>query len=115
MADQETTVQELKQIVQQFVTERDWKQFHSPKNLGMSMSIEVAELMEHYQWLTTEQSLQAHHDSETCTAVSEELADVLCYVLAFANETGIDLSQALRDKMVKNRKKYPAEEYQGRY
>ena len=115
MSDAETTVADLRQLVHDFVERRDWRQFHSPKNLAMSLAIEAAELMEHFQWITPEQSRRLGQQPENLTAIGEELADVLCYSLAMANELGLDLSTAIRQKMVKNEQKYPAEEYRGRY
>jgi NTP pyrophosphatase (non-canonical NTP hydrolase) len=113
--DSTTTVSELRQILATFVAERDWSQFHSPKNVSMALAIEVAELMEHFQWLTTDASRKLADDPVKLAAVGEELADVVGYSLALANELGIDVSSAIRAKMVKNRLKYPAEEYRGRY
>ena len=115
MSDQKTTVAELRDMVRRFVEARDWRQFHSPKNLSMSLAIEAAELMEHFQWITTDASRTVGDSAEKRVAVSEELADVVCYALALANELDIDLTEALRDKMVKNERKYPAAEYRGRY
>jgi NTP pyrophosphatase (non-canonical NTP hydrolase) len=113
--DATTTVAVLKRLVNDFVDERDWHRFHAPKNLAMSMAIEAAELMEHFQWISTEESRRVAQDAERLTAVGEELADVLCYALAMANELGLDLSTAICQKIVKNAQKYPAEEYRGRY
>ena len=113
--DATTTVAELRQILADFVAERDWSQFHSPKNVSMALAIEVAELMEHFQWLTTEASRRLADEPDKLAAVGEELADVVGYSLVLANELGIDVSSAIRAKMVKNRLKYPAEEYRGRY
>ena len=115
MSDSETTVSDLREVVATFVNERDWKTFHTPKNLTMALAIEVAELMEHFQWLTPEASRAVAADPKRLAAVREELADVCCYVLAIANELEIDVSQAMTDKMVKNRLKYPVEEFRGRY
>jgi len=115
MTDQTTTVHELREIVRRFVDERDWQQFHSPKNLSMSLAIESAELMEHFQWITTDSSRTMAKDAEKLMVVGEELADVVCYAFAIANELDIDVSIAMRDKMQKNARKYPAEEYRGRY
>jgi NTP pyrophosphatase (non-canonical NTP hydrolase) len=115
MTDQKTTLAELRELVQRFVDARDWRQFHSPKNLSMSLAIEVAELMEHFQWITTDASRRIAGDPQRLAAVRDEIADVLCYTLALANELDIDLSAALRDKMQKNEAKYPAAEYRGRY
>lgn len=115
MTDPETTVAELRQLVEQFVERRDWHQFHTPKNLAMSMAIEAAELMEHFQWLTPEQSRQIAQQPDKLARVADELADVCCYVLAMANELGLDLSTSLERKMAKNEAKYPAAQYRGRF
>ena len=115
MSDTQTTVAELKKLVESFVDRRDWRQFHSPKNLSMSMAIEAAELMEHFQWLSAEESRETMHDPEKLGQVADELADVVCYSLAMANQLGLDLSTAVRSKMAKNEAKYPAEAYRGRY
>jgi NTP pyrophosphatase (non-canonical NTP hydrolase) len=114
-SDANTTVAELRKIVADFVAERDWSQFHSPKNVSMALSIEAAELMEHFQWLTTEASRRLADDPQKLADVGEELADVVGYSFALANELGIDLSQAIRAKMIKNAQKYPADQYRGRY
>ena len=114
-SDQTTSLAELRQIVRQFVDERDWRQFHSPKNLSMALSIEAGELMEHFQWISMEQSRAVEQDSEKKAQVAEEMSDVLCYLLGLANELNIDLTQAMLQKMVKNREKYPAEVYRGKY
>ena len=115
MSDQQTTVAELREWVRDFIEAREWSQFHTPKNLSMALAIEAAELMEHFQWLDPEASRAISQTPAKLEAVAEELADVLCYALAMANELGIDLSQTLRDKMRKNEQKYPAEEFRGRY
>lgn len=115
MSDATTTLAELRQQVRQFVDQRDWQQFHSPKNLSMALAIEAAELMEHFQWLDVEASRQLSHDAAKLAEVGEELADVFCYTLALANVLNIDLSATMRAKMVKNAAKYPADEYHGRF
>jgi NTP pyrophosphatase (non-canonical NTP hydrolase) len=115
MADTTTKVAELRDMVRQFVEARDWKQFHSPKNLTMALAIEAAELMEHFQWISGDASRTIGDDPEKLQAVAEELSDVLCYALAIANELDIDVSMAMQAKMEKNKIKYPAEEYRGRY
>lgn len=112
-SDSNTTVQVLRDLMEQFVAERDWHQFHSPKNLAMSLSIEAAELMEHFQWLTNEQSQEISADAKH--DVGEELADVLCYAFSIANSLDIDIASAVHAKMEKNRLKYPAEQFRGRY
>jgi NTP pyrophosphatase (non-canonical NTP hydrolase) len=115
MSDATTTVEELRQIIRQFVDERDWRQFHAPKNVAMALAVEAAELMEHFQWLDVEESRRLPENPEKLAAIGEELADVIGYSMALANELGIDVSEAIRNKMVKNRLKYPAEEFRGRY
>lgn len=111
--DSQASVHYLRQVVREFVEERDWRQFHSPKNLSMALAIEAAELMEHFQWITPDQSRQ--FDELAKAAVGEELADVMCYALALANELELDLSTTLHDKMKKNRAKYPVDDYRGRF
>jgi NTP pyrophosphatase (non-canonical NTP hydrolase) len=113
MNDHETTIKALRERVEQFVACRDWHQFHTPKNLAMSLAIEAAELMEHFQWLTPEQSRAAADDPAKIARIADELADVLCYALALANELDLDLSSAFERKMGKNEQKYPAEQYRG--
>ena len=115
MSDAFTTLAELRDLVRRFVEERDWRQFHSPKNLSMSLAIEAAELMEHFQWIDAAESRSICDDPAKLADVGEEMADVLCYLLALANELEIDLSTAIRDKMIKNAVKYPAERSRGRY
>lgn len=114
-SDDTSTVVQLKQMVQQFVGERDWHQFHSPKNLSMALAIEVGELMEHFQWISTDQSRDVQNDPDKKRAVSEELADVLCYCMAIANEMDIDIAASMSKKMEMNRQKYPVKEFKGRY
>lgn len=113
--DDRTTIAELREQVRQFVEARDWRQFHTPKNLSMSLAIEAAELMEHFQWLTPDESRRLAEQPDRLREVGEELADVLCYALAMANELGLDVATALVNKMVKNAEKYPAEQFRGRY
>jgi NTP pyrophosphatase (non-canonical NTP hydrolase) len=115
MSDSSTTVADVRDIVRRFVDERDWRQFHSPKNLSMSLAIEAAELMEHFQWIDIAESRKIGDDPAKLSAVRDEIADCLCYLLALANELDIDLSTAVRDKMVKNAAKYPADLSRGRY
>jgi dCTP diphosphatase len=114
-SDTTTTVAELRQLVADFVAERDWSQFHSPKNVSMALAIEAAELMEHFQWLTTEASRRIADDPTKLAAVAEEIADVVGYSMALANELGIDLASTIQAKMVKNAQKYPAKEFRGRF
>jgi NTP pyrophosphatase (non-canonical NTP hydrolase) len=113
--DSSTTVGELKALVARFVAERNWRQFHTPKNLSMSIAVEAAELMEHFQWLTADESRAVAGDAGKREAAGEELADVVCYALALAEALGLDLAGAVERKMVKNAQKYPADQFRGRY
>ncbi|MGC3970015.1 MAG: nucleotide pyrophosphohydrolase [Pirellulales bacterium] len=115
MNDAQTTVAELRELVRTFVAERNWEQFHTPKNLAMSAAIEAAELMEHFQWLTPQASQALAEDAGKREAVGEELADVVCYLLALANVLGLDVADSVARKMVRNAAKYPADEFRGRY
>ena len=115
MTDDTTTVAELRAAIAAFVAERDWDQFHSPKNLAMSLAIEAAELMEHFQWITIDESRALASDATKREAAGEELADVLSYVLAMANALDLDLAETFRNKLAKSAKKYPADLSRGRY
>ncbi|MFA5863102.1 MAG: nucleotide pyrophosphohydrolase [Phycisphaerae bacterium] len=115
MPDDKTTVQELKNLVNQFIAERDWFKYHDAKNLAMSIAIEAAELLEHFQWVRNEELDQVLSDPPTRQQIEEELSDILAFVLSFANRHNIDLSESLRKKMAKNAIKYPAQTYRGKY
>lgn len=115
MTDPTTTVRQLRDAMRQFVDEREWRPFHDPKNLAMSIAIESAELMEHFQWLRSDQLAALRSDPGQMQQIREELADIVCYVLSFANAMEIDLSQAVSDKLVKNAVKYPADQFRGRF
>ncbi len=115
MSDASTSIEDLKQSVARFVRERDWEQFHSPKNIAMSVAIEAAELMEVYQWGSEDESLELSQKAEVRAKVDEELADVLIYCLSLANRTGIDVSQVVQRKLAHNAVKYPVDEFRGRY
>jgi len=101
----------LQQRLAAFAAARDWEQFHSPKNLAMALSVEAAELVEEFQWLTEEQSRAL--DAERRERVRLELADVFIYLLRIADKLGVDLVAAANDKIVLNEKKYPAERVRG--
>ncbi len=115
MSDATTTIEELRNAVAAFVEARDWGRFHDPKNLAMAIAVEAAELMEHTQWARSEEIPARLANDTTRAAIADELADVFCYVLSFANATGIDIATAVRRKMEKNERKYPAQDYRGRY
>ena len=115
MSDKNTTLADLKTAMQAFVDERDWSQFHNPKNLSMAIAIEAAELMEHFQWLTPQAAASVADSPVELQQIREELADILCFALSFANALNIDIATAVREKMVKNAAKYPAEKFRGRF
>jgi NTP pyrophosphatase (non-canonical NTP hydrolase) len=106
-SDVTTTISQLREEVQQFVQERDWEQYHTPKNLGMSISIEAAEIMEHFQWYSNEKSVELVREPETKNLVADELADVVVYCLILANQAEIDISSAVRSKIERNRGRFP--------
>ena len=103
---------DLRDRLREFVDERDWQQFHTPKNLAMALAGEAAEIMEIFQWLTPEQS--AHLPEEKMTEIRDEIGDVLIYLVRLADQLGIDPMEAANQKMEKNRKKYPAHLVRGR-
>lgn len=105
--DTSTTLDELRTAVTGFVAARNWQPFHTPKNLAMSIAIEAAELMEHFQWLTAEQAQQLAANAEQRAIVADELADVLIYCLSFANSIDIDISRAIRAKLERNEARFP--------
>lgn len=113
--DAETTIADLRKLVEDFVADRNWEQFHDPKNLASSIAIEAAELMEHFQWLRSDELDAVRNDEDKMHAVAEELADVLAFVVSFASTMDIDLAAALEEKMKKNAVKYPAERFRGRF
>jgi NTP pyrophosphatase (non-canonical NTP hydrolase) len=104
-------IKELTTKIVEFNNDRDWKQFHNPKDLALSLVLEAAEVMEHFQWKNSEameEYLKSHKDD-----VGEELADVLYWVLLMSNDLGIDIKLALEEKMKKNEAKYPIEKAKG--
>lgn len=114
LTDKTATLATLKTKVLAFARERDWEQFHAPKNLSMALAAEAGELMEHFLWGTPEESRTQLRDKKLRTKVEEELADVVIYALEFANMTGIDVAAAIEAKMAANAKKYPVEKARGR-
>ena len=113
--DTETTINALRQAVADFVDARDWQPFHSPKNLSMSIAIEAAELMEHFQWLTTQEATAAVGDPAERTAVADELADIIIYCLSLSNALDLDISSAVMGKLQTNEHRYPADAFRGRF
>jgi dCTP diphosphatase len=105
-------IEEIIKKLREFAAERDWDQFHSPKNLSMALAVEVAELMEHFQWLTEEQSRDL--DPETLRRVREEIGDVQLYLARLADQLGISPLEAALEKIEINRRKYPADKARGK-
>ena len=106
-----TDLDKLRDAVRKFAAERDWDQFHSPKNLAMALSVESAELLEIFQWLTEEESRDL--PPITKAAAADEIADVLIYLLRIADKLAIDPVAAAQRKMIANAKKYPADKARG--
>lgn len=104
-------LEEIRQDVAKFAEDRDWTQFHSPKNLAMALSVEAAELLEHFQWLSEAQSSSL--DAAKLAAVADEIADVQVYLVRLADTLGIDILASVATKMEQNNKKYPAEKVRG--
>jgi dCTP diphosphatase len=96
---------ELRRDVRQFAKDRDWERYHTPKNLCMAMSVEMAELVEHFQWLTPEESLNLSDEKKG--EVAFEMADVMLYMIQLSEVMNVDLEKAIREKMVLNAIKYP--------
>lgn len=115
MRDETSTISDLKQLVRDFVDERNWQPFHDAKNLAASIAIEAAELMEHFQWLRSDELNRVQADASQMQAIREETADIAAYLLSFADRMGIDLAAALEDKMRKNALKYPVEQFRGKF
>jgi NTP pyrophosphatase (non-canonical NTP hydrolase) len=115
MPDASTTLADLRQAVAAFVDAREWQPFHTPKNLSISVAIEAAELMEHFQWLTQEEAQAALDDAATRAKVADELADVVIYCLSMSNACGIDISAAVLAKLARNEGRFPVEEFRGRF
>ncbi len=108
MFDEAMMKEILKELIQ-FRNDRDWEQFHTPKNLAISISIEAAELLEHFQWLKENEDLT----SEKRMEVAKEMADIYIYLLMMSNDMGIDLLDEAKKKIKENAKKYPVEKSKG--
>jgi dCTP diphosphatase len=112
MTDVAATVQQLRDMVAQFVTERDWNQFHNPKNLSMNIAVEAGELMEFFIWVDTKTSFQTLQKNQQ--EVENELADILISVICFANASKIDLAASFAKKLAAIAEKYPIEKVKGK-
>ena len=101
-------VVQVQQTMQNFVDERDWEQFHNPKNIAMALTVEAAELLEIFQWLSAEEAQNINNDPILKEKVSHELADIMLYLCRLADKTAINLQTAITEKMQLNAQKYPA-------
>lgn len=106
-----TDIRSLTNALRAFANERDWGQFHSPKNLASALTVEAAELLEHFQWMTEEQSRQPSASKNA--EIAAEAADVFLYLLQLCDKLNIDLVQASKEKMLLNEQRYPAESARG--
>lgn len=114
MQDDASTVTELKETIRQFVDEREWRQFHTPKDLAVGLSIEAAELLEHFRFRSNEEIEEQLKESASRQAIGHELADVLYFVLPICEQLDMDASALLREKMAISARRYPVEKARGR-
>ncbi|MCK5884357.1 MAG: nucleotide pyrophosphohydrolase [Bacteriovoracaceae bacterium] len=103
----------IKKYLEDYAKARDWEQFHNPKNIAMALSVEASELVELFQWLTPEQALAIKNDPAKLNHVSDELADILSYTILMSKYLGINLEEALDNKLEKNAEKYPVDKARG--
>ncbi len=115
MPDRTTTVEDIRGEIAEFIKEREWEQFHSPKNLSMAITIEAAELMEIFQWMTVKEALSQSKQPDLRSRIEEEVADIAIYVLSLCNTLGMDLSECISKKIGKNREKYPKDLCRGKW
>ena len=112
--DQNTVVKALIIEVREFLHERDWEKYHTPKDLAESICIEAAELLQLFQWIKPEESNQFKNDPSKINQIREELADVVIYCLSMANTLSLDLTKAVLNKIKQNKEKYPTDRYKGK-
>ncbi|MEM6690177.1 MAG: nucleotide pyrophosphohydrolase [Planctomycetota bacterium] len=113
LKDAETPLKELKDRIQRFTDERDWHQFHDLKNLSMALAIEAGELMEHFRWVANTEAQSVMKNPGSAVEIREELADVLLFVVQFANVANIDLMEAAERKLAINAERYPISKSKG--
>lgn len=112
--DEHTTIQQIREKIQNFVSARKWEQYHNPKDLAEAICIEAAELLQIFQWATVEEASSWKNVPSKMDRIREELADVFIYCLSMANVLEIDISEAILQKLSKNEVKYPVDKYFGR-
>ncbi|NWF94596.1 MAG: nucleotide pyrophosphohydrolase [Candidatus Thorarchaeota archaeon] len=108
------SIEELTAVIRRFVSERDWEQYHRPSALAVSAAVELGELLELFQWKTDEEVQSALSSETYLSALADEIADVMIYLLRLADVAGINMAEAIAKKMVKNAEKYPVERIRGR-
>ncbi len=113
MMDSETRIEEMKKMLRDFVAERDWEQFHTPKDLAIAVSVEAAEILEHFRFRNEKELENYLSGEENKREIGYEMADVLSFLVRLSDVTGIDLAAALEEKIKKNRKRYPVETASG--
>jgi NTP pyrophosphatase (non-canonical NTP hydrolase) len=113
--DEKVTIAQLKNEIKNFIEEREWKKYHKPKDLAISISIEAAELLENFQWLTNQEIKQKLKDPEKLGKIKSELADVIVYAFSLSNRLSFDVSEIISGKIKENKKKYPVEKIKGKY
>ncbi len=113
MSDRDTTLQDIKDVIAQFTAARDWQQFHCPKNVAMALVSEAAELMAHFRWTAPREDAAVLNDPQSLCEVRHEMADVLLLLAELANVTGIDMAEAVREKMEINVQRYSVEKSRG--
>jgi dCTP diphosphatase len=105
-----SNIEQLTAVIREFARERDWERFHTPKNLAMALSVEVAELVELFQWLTPEESMALIDTAEARAAIEDEIADVAIYLLRIADVLEIDVAAATAAKINRNATRFPSAE-----
>ncbi len=109
--DRIESIEQLREALRQFSADRDWDQFHSPKNLSMALIVEAGELLEHFQWMSEPESLAL--SPQKLAEVRAEMADVFIYLVRLADKLGVDLLAASADKIRRNAERYPADQFRG--
>lgn len=113
--DDKVTVSQIKKEIEQFNKERDWKKYHTPKDLAISIILEAGELLEKFQWLNDKEITKVLTDSKKFHKIKSELADVFAYAFALSNRLDIDVSEAIFNKIKENKRKYPIDKIKGKY
>lgn len=113
--DEKTTISQIIKELDAFSKERNWKKYHTPKDVAISISIEAGELLEIFQWLTDDEIINVLEDKKKVHEIESELADVFAYAFTLANRLNIDVSKAILDKINENEKKYPVDKTKGKY